>query len=105
MVRIYAEQLEEITGEEPYPIDKIIDFNLRLFPEPAPDSIDPLESVKQQLSQILGPFEDKFIIIKGQYAAFFVKFEEQATNGKLDKAKCVEISTGCVLEILSRPVV
>jgi hypothetical protein len=100
VVLIYAGQLEEITGAEPYSIDKMIDFNLRFLPEPDLDSSDPLESVKQQLSQFLGPFEDKVAIIKGQYAAFFVKFEEQAANGKLDKAKCVETSTGCVLEVL-----
>ncbi len=100
MVRIYAEKLKNITGEEPYSIDKIIEFNLQSIPEPDPDSSDPLESVKQQLSQFLGPFEDKVAIIKRQYAAFFVKFEEQAADGKLNKAKCVEISTGCVLEVL-----
>jgi hypothetical protein len=101
VVQIYAEKLKEITGEEPYSIDKIIEFNLQLIPEPDPDSSDPLESVKQQLSQFLGPFEDKVAIIKSQYAAFFVKFEEQAANGRLNKAKCVEISTGCVLEVPS----
>ena len=101
MVRIYAEKLKEITGEEPFSIDKIIEFNLQLIPEPDPDSSDPLESVKQQLSQFLGPFEDKVAIIRGQYMSFLVKFEEQAANGKLDKAKCVEISTGCILEVLA----
>ncbi len=107
VVRIYAEKLKEMAGEEPFSIDKIIEFNLQAIPEPDPDSSDPLESVKQQLSQFLGPFEDKVATIKSQYTAFFVKFEEQATDGKLDKAKCVEISTGCVLEVLplaiSRP--
>jgi hypothetical protein len=100
VVRIYAEKLKEITGEEPYFIDKMIEFNLQIVPDPDPDSIDPLESIKQQLSRFLGPIEDKIAIIRSQYAAFFVKFEEQAANGKLDKAKCVAISTGCVLEVL-----
>ena len=103
MVSIYAEQLKEITGEEPFSIDKFIEFNLRMIPEPEPDSSDPLDSAKQQLSQFLGPFEDKVAIIRGQYTAFFAKFEEQAANGKLDKAKCVEISTGCVVEVRPPP--
>jgi hypothetical protein len=100
VVRIYAEKLKEMTGEEPFSIDKIIEFNLQAFPEPDPDSSDPLEPAKQQVSQFLGPFEEKVAIIKAQYTAFFVKFEEQAANGKLDKAKCVQISTECVLEVL-----
>ena len=41
----------------------------------------------------------KLMSMPVRYAAFFSKFEQQATDGKLSKAKCIDNATACILEV------
>ncbi len=38
--------------------------------------------------------------MSSQYAAFLAKFDAQAEDGKLDKAKCVVLATDSILEVV-----
>jgi hypothetical protein len=40
--------------------------------------------------------------LRVRYAAFFAKFDAQAADGKLSKAKCVVNATDCLLEVYTR---
>ncbi len=37
--------------------------------------------------------------VAAQYAAFLAKFDAQAEDGRLDKAKCVALATECILKV------
>ena len=101
VVRIYADKLLQQTGEEPFPTAKIIDFNLSSFPS-SPEDFPSAEDFAAQLAQIesaIGPIAGRLEAAAGQYAAFLARFDAQAVDGKLDKAKCVILATERILEV------
>ena len=100
---MYGEKLREMAGDEPFSVEKLIEFSLQSIPEPPADAPDPLDGAKAQASQFLGPVDEKLAAARRQYDAFFAAFERQATDGQLPKAKCVEIATGCILEVPRSP--
>jgi hypothetical protein len=93
--------LLEKTGEEPFPITKIIDFSLSGFPD-SPDDFPSEAGLWAQLApleEVIGPISGKLESVAVQYAAFLAKFDAQAEDGKLNNAKCVGFATESILEV------
>ena len=105
LVRMYADNLLEQTGEEPFPTAKIIDFSLSGCPD-SPEAFPPEETLTAQLAPLeaaIGPISSKLEAVAAQYAAFLVKFDAQSEDGKLGKAKCVVLATDSILEVRRSP--
>ena len=105
LARIYADQLLEQTGEEPFPTAKIIDLLLSDCPQ-TPEAFPPDEALAARLAPLeaaIGPIGSKLEAVAAQYAAFLAKFDAKAEDGKLDKAKGVVLATESILEVRGAP--
>jgi Ca2+-binding EF-hand superfamily protein len=101
LARIYADKLLEKTGEEPFPTAKIVEFSLSSVPD-SPEAFPSEEDIASQLAPLeaaIGPIGTKLEAVAAQYTAFLAKFDAQAEEGKLDKAKCVVFATESILEL------
>jgi hypothetical protein len=105
LARIYADKLLEKTGEEPFPTAKIVEFSLSSVPD-SPEAFPSEEDIASQLAPLeaaIGPIGTKLEAVAAQYTAFLAKFDAQAEEGKLDKAKCVVFATESILEVRRSP--
>mmetsp|Transcript_34654 Transcript_34654/g.72669 ORF Transcript_34654/g.72669 Transcript_34654/m.72669 type:complete len:769 (-) Transcript_34654:316-2622(-) len=101
LARIYADKLLEQTGEEPFPTAKIVAFSLSAVPD-SPEAFPDDETLAAQRAQAeaaVGGLDGKLAAVAAQYAAFLAKFDAQAEDGRLAKAKCVGLATEGILEI------
>jgi hypothetical protein len=101
ITRIYGEQLRQVAGDEPFSVEKILEFTVRLD-DPPPGTASPTEAMEQRLAEVVPGFQEKLAVARQQYDAFFAAFDRQATNGQLPKAKCVDIATGCVVQVFDQ---